>query len=141
MGNFQIKREEKKFYKLLILIVCQWKHLYEHWSYLFVDHCTFWKFFSRPQANDSFRGEKQKIKGSWVSCIVFHGAIWGSLADKHYLLYPLHTQHYPLSIFFVFFFCRTAVTCAILVPQPRIKPGSTAVKAQVLTTGPPGNSL
>ena len=34
---------------------------------------------------------------------------------------------------------RTA--CGILVPQPGIKPGSTAVKALVLTTGPPGNSL
>ena len=42
MGNFQTKKEENKFYKLLILIVRQWKHLYEHWSCLFVDHCTFW---------------------------------------------------------------------------------------------------
>ena len=47
---------------------------------------------------------------------------------------------------FLFFFWPHYVACGILVPWPRIaprstagiEPGSTAVKAQILTTGPPG---
>ena len=48
--------------------------------------------------------------------------------------------------FFVFFFLPHHMVCGILVPWPRIEPrstagiepGSTAVKAQILTTAPPG---
>ena len=42
---------------------------------------------------------------------------------------------------FYFIFCLFChVACGILVPQPGIEPGTVAGKAQVLTTGPPGNS-
>ena len=33
------------------------------------------------------------------------------------------------------------MVCGISVPQPGVEPGSTAVKARVLTTVPPGESL
>ena len=43
---------------------------------------------------------------------------------------------------FFFFFWSYRTACGILVPQPGIEPGLTAVKARgVLTTGPLGNSL
>ena len=42
-------------------------------------------------------------------------------------------------ILLFFWLCRTAY--GILVPRPGIEPESLAVKARVLTTGPPGNSL
>ena len=31
--------------------------------------------------------------------------------------------------------------CEILAPQPRIKPTTSALKDEILTTGPPGKSL
>ena len=46
-----------------------------------------------------------------------------------------------MEINFVLFFGPHCAACEVLVLQPGIEPGSTAVKVQVLTTGPPGNSL
>jgi len=42
--------------------------------------------------------------------------------------------------FFFFWLCRM-LACTILVPQPGFEPKSMTVKAQVLTTGLPGNAL
>ena len=42
---------------------------------------------------------------------------------------------------FLFFFGCATIVCGILVPQPSIESRSIAVKIQLLTTGPPGDSL
>ena len=39
------------------------------------------------------------------------------------------------------FWCFGPKACGILAPQPGIKPSPSAVKGEVLTTGPPGKSL
>ena len=46
---------------------------------------------------------------------------------------------YYIYLFIIIFWPRQTA-CGILVLQPGIKPGPMAVKAHVLTTGPPGNS-
>ena len=51
----------------------------------------------------------------------------------------LFNRTHPLFFLFSFFWLHQTA-CEILVPPPGIKLGSMAVKALVLTTGPPGNS-
>ena len=46
-----------------------------------------------------------------------------------------------LFFMFVCFFWPRCVACRILLPLPGIEPGPRQWKHQVLTTGPPGNSL
>ena len=82
---------------------------------------------------------------------------WSSFLVPFYIFYfhPLWI-HFPLILYSLFWFsiflpflppslllCFLfgCMTCGILVPWPGIRPTPLAVKAWVLTTGPPGNSL
>ena len=56
-----------------------------------------------------------------------------------YSTFPNMHATYSIKKFF-FHFWTHHIPCGISVPQPRIKPGSMAVKAEVSTTEPPGNS-
>ena len=56
---------------------------------------------------------------------------------------PLHSKRdvIHLRVVFFSFFWPYCAACRILVPWPGIEPGPWQWKPQVLTTGPPGNSL
>ena len=61
---------------------------------------------------------------------------WAIPAARPSLL-PMHPQR---NILFFIIFWLPCTACAILVPQPGIKPTLPAVEAWILTSGPPGES-
>ena len=77
--------------------------------------------------------------GTWVfGCDFLATETWEGTVVKR-ILATCFLWHSLLKT--LFFIWLHSMTWGILVPQPRIEPGTQQRKHQVLTTGPPGNSL